>query len=149
MMMMSLKMWIWKIQIFGNNFTVLKIIFIINLNPLYSIKLMTIVKEYLELTEKYKKEYGEKTLVLMQVGSFFEAYGLLDKDDNIYGSDIVTFAEINEMTISRKNICVGKSRVVMAGFGLPQLEKYIKKMQDNGYTIPVYTQMKLVNFQII
>lgn len=101
---------------------------------------MTIVKEYLELTEKYKKEYGEKTLVLMQVGSFFEAYGLLDKDDNIYGSDIVTFAEINEMTISRKNICVGKSRVVMAGFGLPQLEKYIKKMQDNGYTIPVYTQ---------
>lgn len=101
---------------------------------------MTIVKEYLDLTEKYKKEYGEKTLVLMQVGSFFEAYGLLDKDDNIYGSDITTFAEINEMTISRKNICVGKARVVMAGFGLPQLEKYIKKMQDNGYTIPVWTQ---------
>jgi DNA mismatch repair protein MutS len=101
---------------------------------------MTIVKEYLDLTEKYKKEYGEKTLVLMQVGSFFEAYGLLDKDDKIYGSDIVTFAEINEMTISRKNICVGKARVVMAGFGLPQLEKYIRKMQDNGYTIPVYTQ---------
>jgi len=101
---------------------------------------MTIVKTYLELSEKYKKEYGEKTLVLMQVGSFFEAYGLLDKDDNIYGSDIVQFAEINEMTISRKNICVGKDRVVMAGFGLPQLEKYIKKMQDNGYTIPVWTQ---------
>ncbi len=101
---------------------------------------MTIVKDYLDLTDKYKKEYGEKTLVLMQVGSFFEAYGLLDKDDNIYGSDIVTFAEINEMTISRKNICVGKARVVMAGFGLPQLEKYIKKMQDNGYTIPVWTQ---------
>tara|TARA_Y100000591_G_C21848670_1_gene710236 strand:+ start:813 stop:3827 length:3015 start_codon:yes stop_codon:yes gene_type:complete len=101
---------------------------------------MTIVKEYLELTEKYKKEYGEKTLVLMQVGSFFEAYGLLDKDDKIYGSDITVFAEINEMTISRKNICVGKARVVMAGFGLPQLEKYIKKMQDHGYTIPVFTQ---------
>ena len=28
----------------------------------------------------------------------------------------------------------------MAGFGLPQLEKYVKKMQDNGYTIPVWTQ---------
>ena len=101
---------------------------------------MTIVKEYLDLTEKYKKEYGEKTLVLMQVGSFFEAYGLLDKDDKIYGSDIETFAEINEMTISRKNLCVGKAKVVMAGFGLPQLEKYVRKMQDNGYTIPVWTQ---------
>tara|TARA_A100001015_G_scaffold154236_2_gene171175 strand:- start:390 stop:3383 length:2994 start_codon:yes stop_codon:yes gene_type:complete len=101
---------------------------------------MTIIKDYIELTEKYKKEYGEKTLVLMQVGSFFEAYGLLDKNNEIYGSNIKQFAEINEMTISRKNICVGKSQVVMAGFGLPQLEKYIKKMQDNGYTVPVYTQ---------
>ena len=44
---------------------------------------MTIVKEYLDYTEKWKKEYGEKTLVLMQVGSFFESYGLLDKDNNI------------------------------------------------------------------
>ena len=54
--------------------------------------------------------------------------------------NISTFAEINDMTISRKNICVGNDRVVMAGFGLPQLEKYVRKMQDNGYTIPVYTQ---------
>jgi hypothetical protein len=44
---------------------------------------MTIVKEYLDYTEKWKNEYGEKTLVLMQVGSFFEAYGLLDKDNNL------------------------------------------------------------------
>ena len=57
---------------------------------------MTIVEEYLELTKRYKNEYGEKTLVLMQVGSFFEAYGLMDKDNVIYGSEIVKFAEINE-----------------------------------------------------
>ena len=101
---------------------------------------MTIVKDYLDLTDKYKKEYGEKTLVLMQVGSFFESYGLLDKDNNIYGSDIEKFASINDMAISRKNICVGNNKVVMAGFGLPQLEKYIKKLQENGYTIVVYTQ---------
>ena len=101
---------------------------------------MTIVKEYLDYTEKWKKEYGEKTLVLMQVGSFFEAYGLLDKDNNIYGSCIVEFAEINNMIIARKNICVGKARVVMAGFGLAQLEKYIRKLQECGYTVPVYTQ---------
>ena len=101
---------------------------------------MTIVKDYLDLTEKWKKEYGEKTLVLMQVGSFFEAYGLIDKDNKIYGSEICNFAEINEMIIARKNICVGKARVVMAGFGLQQLDKYVRKMQDNGYTIPVYTQ---------
>ena len=101
---------------------------------------MTIVKEYLDLTKKWKGEYGENTLVLMQVGSFFEAYGLLDKNNEIYGSDILKFANINDMAVSRKNICVGNDKVVMAGFGLPQLEKYIKKMQENGYTIIVYTQ---------
>ena len=31
---------------------------------------MALVKEYLDYTKKYKSIYGEKTLVLMQVGSF-------------------------------------------------------------------------------
>ena len=31
---------------------------------------MTIINEYLSLTKKYKLEYSEKTLLLMQVGSF-------------------------------------------------------------------------------
>tara|TARA_Y100000816_G_scaffold163088_1_gene116708 strand:+ start:1 stop:2838 length:2838 start_codon:yes stop_codon:yes gene_type:complete len=44
------------------------------------------------------------------------------------------------MAISRKNICVGNNKVVMAGFGLAQIEKYIKKLQENGYTIVVYSQ---------
>ena len=101
---------------------------------------MTIVKDYLDLTSKWKNEYGERTLLLMQVGSFFEAYGLVDENNNIQGSNIVEFAEINDMAISRKNICVGKSKVVMAGFGLAQLDKYIKKLQENGYTIVVYVQ---------
>tara|TARA_A100001011_G_C14315569_1_gene847825 strand:+ start:2045 stop:5104 length:3060 start_codon:yes stop_codon:yes gene_type:complete len=100
-----------------------------------------IVDEYLELTKKYKNEYGDKTLVLMQVGSFFEAYGIKDNENKIIGSDIDFFAEINDMTVTQKaNVFVGKKKVVMAGFGLPQLEKYVKKMQDTGYTIVVYTQ---------
>ena len=101
---------------------------------------MTVVEEYLNYTNKWKINYGEKTLVLMQVGSFFEVYGLLDKDNQIYGSNISAFAEICDMAISRKNLCVGQTKVVMAGFGLAQIEKYIKKLQDNGYTVVVYTQ---------
>jgi DNA mismatch repair protein MutS len=101
---------------------------------------MTIIKEYLSYTTKYVAEYGEKTLVLMQVGSFFEAYGLLDSDDNIYGSKIEEFSRICEMVVSRKRMCVGKARVVMAGFGLYVLEKYVKKLQAAGYTTVVYTQ---------
>ena len=33
---------------------------------------MTIIDDYLNYQEKYAKEYGENTIVLMQVGHFFE-----------------------------------------------------------------------------
>ena len=101
---------------------------------------MTLIKDYLSHTEKWVAEYGEKTLVLMQVGSFYEAYGLLDGNNKIYGSRIEHFSEVCEMAISRKKMCVGKIRVVMAGFGLEVLDKYIRKLQAVGYTIPVYKQ---------
>ena len=101
---------------------------------------MTIIQDYLKLTKELIDDYGEKSLVLMQVGSFFECYALLEKDGSYKGSLIKEFAEINDMTISKKNMCVGHNNVVMAGFGLPQLEKYIKKLQDKGFTVAVYTQ---------
>ena len=101
---------------------------------------MTIIQEYLKLTKELKDNYGEKSLVLMQVGSFFECYAILQKDGSYYGSSIKEFAEINDMLIAKKNMCVSGQNVVMAGFGLAQLEKYIKKLQDNGFTIAVYTQ---------
>ena len=41
----------------------------------------TMMSEYFKLTEKYKKKYGEKAVVLMQVGAFFEIYGLKEKND--------------------------------------------------------------------
>lgn len=101
---------------------------------------MSLVENYLSYTKKWKKEYGEETLVLMQVGSFFEVYALLDENGQRHGSNIEEFARINDMMISRKRQCVGKLQVVMAGFGLAQLDKYVKKLQDAGYTTVIYTQ---------
>ena len=102
---------------------------------------MTIVQEYLSLTQKYKNEYGEKSLLLMQVGSFFECYANLDTTSNTYhGSNIQEFSDINDLVISRKNTTHSGKPVVMAGFGLPQIEKYVRRMQENNYTIIVYTQ---------
>ena len=40
---------------------------------------MALVREYFELTKKYQNDYGEKAILLMQVGSFFEVYGTLNK----------------------------------------------------------------------
>jgi DNA mismatch repair protein MutS len=104
---------------------------------------MALIKEYFDLTNKYKEDYGENTILLMMVGSFFEVYGILNKSTGaISGSKIVDFGKICELNIVEKNVCIGKDNVVMAGFKDMMIEKYIKKIQDAGFTAVVYTQQQ-------
>ena len=102
---------------------------------------MSLIKEYFDLTKKYQDEYGENTILLMQVGAFFEVYGINDKESQIItGSKIQDFSQICELNIVDKNTCVGESGVMMAGFKDMQIERYIKKIQDAGFTAVVYAQ---------
>ena len=103
---------------------------------------MALIKEYFELTKKYANEYGENTILLMQVGSFYECYGNKSKnnEDIINGSKITDFSQICELNVVNKNICVGESNIVMAGFKVEFLEKYLRKLQEVGYTTVVYKQ---------
>lgn len=102
---------------------------------------MSLIKEYFDLTKKYRDEYGDNTILLMQVGAFFEVYGIKDKDtETITGSKIQDFSQICELNIVDKNTCVGESGVMMAGFKDIQIERYIKKIQDAGFTAVVYAQ---------
>jgi len=101
---------------------------------------MALIKEYFELTKNYQNEYGSNTLLLMQVGSFFEVYGLRDSSQQITGSRICDFSRICELNIVDKNSSIGNQHVVMAGFKDIMIEKYLKKLQDDGLTVVVYTQ---------
>jgi len=102
---------------------------------------MALINEYFELTKKYQTDYGEKTILLMQVGSFFEVYGIYnEKTKLITSSKIVEFSQICELNIVEKNTCIGKDNVMMAGFKDMQIEKYIKKIQEAGFTVVVYVQ---------
>lgn len=102
---------------------------------------MALVRDYLKYTQQYKHEYGEQTIVLMQVGSFYEVYALRDADGALSGSEIEAFVRINEMLIATKaKVILDGKQVVMAGFGIAQLEKYAAKLQSHGYTLVVYDQ---------
>ena len=102
---------------------------------------MALIKEYFDLTKKYCNEYGDKTILLMQVGAFFEVYGILDKKTNIISnSQILEFSRICDLAVVEKNVCVGKDNVVMAGIKDIILEKNIKKIQEAGFTAVVYAQ---------
>ena len=103
---------------------------------------MALINEYFELTQKYKTDYGENTILLMQVGSFFEVYGIQDKEfEFMSGSKIVDFSRICELSLVEKSkVFIKGDKVMMSGFKDMQLDKYIKKLQDAEYTVVVYTQ---------
>jgi len=103
---------------------------------------MALIKEYFELTDKYQTDYGINTILLMQVGSFYEVYGICDKTTNsISGSQIQNFSKICDLNISEKNVCVGSNNVLMAGFNIMMIDKYIKKILEASVTAVVYSQI--------
>ena len=100
---------------------------------------MALVKEYFEITKRYQLEYGVKTILLMQVGAFFEVYGLANSENKVE-SQIYEFAQICDLNIADKKTVIGSEQVIMAGFSLYMIDKYLKKLQETGYTIIVYEQ---------
>jgi DNA mismatch repair protein MutS len=100
----------------------------------------SLTDEYFRLSREYVNKYGEKTILLMQVGSFFECYSKADAGGNIADSNMREFCTVCDLNTSITN---GRC---MAGFPFTcnfrdySLERYVKKMQDCGYTIVVYVQ---------
>jgi DNA mismatch repair protein MutS len=95
---------------------------------------------YIEHVKKYKEEYGEKTVVFIQVGSFFEIY-----DDGSNTVDIRRIAEVLDIIVSRRNKNiqeVSRNNVLMAGVPLWAKSKYFNNLVNHqGYTVVVMEQV--------
>ena len=132
----------------------------------------SIVLDYFELTQKYKQLYGENTVVLLQVGSFYECYALKNPNNGSYEiTQIKRFTEICNFNIADKKNTLGDSKetitdfpdfpshvssksikawlksippcqVVMAGLRDYMIDKYIGKLSENGFTSVIYSQHK-------
>lgn len=102
-----------------------------------------IYAEYFRLTSEYQAKYGDKMVVLLQVGSFFEVYGMKDSETNIItGSAISQFCQMCQLVMSERTYKYQNNTIIMAGFRDYALEKYIPKITENGYTAVVYVQEK-------
>jgi len=97
-----------------------------------------IIDDYLNYEIEYRKKYGEKTLILIQVGSFFELYSI-----NENCSFMNKIGDICNLTISRKNKTireVGKNNPLMAGFPLYSIQKFIQILLNHQFTIVLIEQ---------
>jgi DNA mismatch repair protein MutS len=107
-----------------------------------------IYTDYFKLTKEYQETYGKKTVVLMQVGAFFEVYGI-KHDDGVYTeSQIQDFCDVCQLNFADKKNCFinrgtsNMKQIAMAGFMVYLLDKYLSKMMESGYTAVVYVQEK-------
>lgn len=99
--------------------------------------------DYFQYTKEYVAKYGTQVIVLLQVGAFFEVYGVKETaTGNIIGSSILEFSEICQLNISEKKVSHKNGQIMMAGFRDYSLDKYLPKLTDAGYTVPVYIQEK-------
>ena len=71
---------------------------------------MALVNHYLKVTAEHIKEYGEDTVVLYQVGDFFEVYAIKDRITlKINGSKLEDFCRICDCAMyEKKNSKNGK-----------------------------------------
>jgi len=102
------------------------------------------IEDYLEYTKIYKEKYGDKCIVLMQVGSFFEIYTIYQNTDTSLNNDVYIIAELCGIQTSRKNKTISEISIanpVMAGFPLASLPKFRDKILANNYTIVLVEQV--------
>lgn len=92
-----------------------------------------IIDEYLKYRDEYRNKYGESTLILMQIGSFYEAYSIIENCPYLY-----KIGDICNMQISRKNKSIkeiSKNNPLMAGFPTHALDKFLQILLQHNYTI--------------
>ena len=104
---------------------------------------MTIFDDYFNYCDKWKRIYGEKTYVLMEVGSFFEIYGLMDSEGVVSGNDMDALEKMTNLTanVKEKSFHDGK-KVIMAGFMPAQFSKFTRFVSEYDYTLIIYKQVK-------
>ena len=90
------------------------------------------VKDYFDIHTHYIKIFGKSTLILMQVGSFHEAYNT-DTD----GPDLFYLGERINMTVTQKNKSkpLSTSNPRMMGFPSYIVEDMVERIVSLGYTI--------------
>jgi DNA mismatch repair protein MutS len=100
--------------------------------------------DYLQLSKTHIEKHGPKTIVLLQVGAFFEVYGFKSPITGEIQDDtrIVDFCQICNLNMSDKKIVYEGRSVFMAGFRDYSLDKYLQKITDQGHTAVVFVQEK-------
>ena len=98
---------------------------------------MTIIDDYLKDHIKFSKKYGDRTIVLMQVGHFYECYGVDNADEQTNSANLYRLTDILDIQLTRKNKNIkenSRKNPLMIGVNIYSIDKYIQILLNNNYT---------------
>ena len=97
---------------------------------------------YFKLQKLFEKKYGVNTIVLMEIGTFFEVYEVNNDEEKIGKAKEI--AELLNIQLTRKNKAIlenSKENPIMAGVPAISLEKHLARIiAEQKYTVVLIKQ---------
>tara|TARA_B110000503_G_scaffold34981_1_gene57221 strand:- start:462 stop:3548 length:3087 start_codon:yes stop_codon:yes gene_type:complete len=109
-----------------------------------------IILEYHKYKQKYSEKYGENTIILMQLGSFYELCAVLENDTKYGELNIYHICDnILNIAIAKKKNKISKMSIpsddeihyLQAGFPLISKDKFVPILLKHNYTIVIVDQV--------
>ena len=98
---------------------------------------------YMDYYDEYQKKFGKKSLVLMQVGSFYEAYALENRGANLELLEEITDCKVSHKGKDKK--IINYSNPKMWGFPMIATTKYVNLLIEDGHTLIMIDQIPDTN----
>ncbi len=102
----------------------------------------SLVDVYFELQTLLEQRYGNNTVVVIEVGSFFEVYGVDNKEMSLGKPKEI--AEILNLQLTRRNKHIAENSLknpLLCGFPTATFDRYISRLvQEKKYTIAIVRQ---------
>ncbi len=106
-------------------------------------KSILLTQQYFKLQQLFESKYGKDTVVLMEVGTFFETYEVNNDEEQIGKAKEI--AELLNIQLTRKNKSIlenSQTNPLMAGVPAVSFEKHINRIiQEQKYTIAIIKQV--------
>lgn len=102
-----------------------------------------VLDDYFDVFDHYQEKYGPKTVLLYQIGNFYEAYGYTSPNRTVEQNDFVKdYAYILGLKLTHKKMTYKSYPLHMAGFTFKPwiLEKHKEILLQMDYTVVVYIE---------
>lgn len=99
------------------------------------------IQDYFKAQKTLEENFGKKSVVLLQVGSFYEIYGV--ETESLKLGNVKEAGDALRMRITLKNgrdKPHGPKNVYMAGFPDYSLHNHVSKLLNNNFVVAVYDQ---------